>query len=104
MPHSEATVSADGTTLRVVFPDGHTSSIDAAALWDACPSATARRARLDERIRPVPSPLRIVSTTAVGNYALNIAFSDGENRGVYPWRLLQDISARPSISDFIHAA
>ncbi len=41
--------------------------------------------------------------TAVGNYAINIAFSDGHDRGIYPWALLQEFAVRLKIQDFIIA-
>jgi len=36
--------------------------------------------------------IRIQTVQPVGNYALTLAFSDGHGTGIYPWRLLRDIT------------
>ncbi len=48
-----------------------------------------------------PHDLTIVRVTPVGHYAVNIAFSDGHDRGVYPWHLLAAFAKRRGIRDFV---
>ena len=46
----------------------------------------------------MPDDLRITDVHVVGGYAINLAFSDGHDRGIYPWtylRLLSDAEADP---------
>jgi prepilin-type processing-associated H-X9-DG protein len=47
--------------------------------------------------------IRIVSFTPIGLYAINIAFSDGHARGVYPWSLLRKFAAMTTVEDFLIA-
>lgn len=100
----EASVEDGGKCLRVVLPTGLVHMVEAATLWVHCPSALRRRQRHDERIPPLPSALRIARITPIGNYALNIAFSDGHDRGVYPWPLLEELAQKPKLADFLITA
>jgi len=38
------------------------------------------------------APISLAGATAVGQYALQLAFSDGHERGIYPWELLGDLA------------
>ena len=37
--------------------------------------------------------VRITDVQAVGNYGLNLAFSDGQDRGIYPWAYLRQLAS-----------
>ncbi len=92
MQPSELSIRDDGRSLYVVWDNGMRSIIPAIALWKNCRSATALRRRLDgAEIKP-PAPLAIANVQLVGLYAVNIAFSDGNDRGIYPWPLLTEIA------------
>jgi DUF971 family protein len=93
-----------GRELLITWRPGSESRIAAPLLWAECPSAQARRRRLDGR-QGHPSPdLTIRSVTPIGHYAVNIAFSDGHDRGIYPWALLAALARRPTVEDFIGPA
>lgn len=94
----------DGRALRVAWAAGGEISIAAELLWAECPSAQGRRHRMDGRHLQAPAGLRVVRITPIGNYALNLAFSDGHDRGVYPWALLAELARRPTREDFITPA
>jgi len=50
---------------------------------------------------PDPAPVELVDAVPVGRYALNLVFSDGHDRGIYPWAWLSDwavFSARETAS------
>jgi DUF971 family protein len=98
-----ARIVDQGAQLQLTTGDGVPSlrSINAATLWLHCPSALRRRQRLDGRVPDAPAGIRITRVTPMGNYALNIAFSDGHDRGVYPWALLARLAQLPTASDFI---
>ena len=112
MPPDAVTVSADGRGLVLQWPGGAETHIAAALLWAQCPSAQGRRRRLDGTQLDPPRDLAIVAVNRIGNYAINIAFSDGHDRGVYPWALLAAFAqsqraadyVQPSPEDFIIAA
>ena len=99
-PHTIET-GPSGGQLQITWPDGSRCSIAAGALWSGCRSAVGTRRRLEGRHLDVPQALRITSVTPVGSYGVNIAFSDGHDRGIYPWSLLAELAALPKPADFI---
>lgn len=87
--------------MRIVWDDGHESRYAYPALRQACPCATCR----EQRAQP-QDPFQILTpgTTSVleprllsvvGNYALNIEWSDGHRTGIYPWEMLRALCACP---------
>ncbi|RDK07389.1 gamma-butyrobetaine hydroxylase-like domain-containing protein [Cupriavidus lacunae] len=70
--------------LRIHWPDGQCQSLDPGRLRAACRCAACRG-------KPVEAGLgdaQIVALGAMG-YGVQIVFSDGHDRGIYPWRYLQ---------------
>jgi DUF971 family protein len=92
MPPSEIRLSRDRRKLEIEWPDGTSSSLDAAYLRANCRSAGAVRAALDGSGIRLPDDLRITGLHLVGSYAINLAFSDGDDRGIYPWTYLRLLS------------
>jgi DUF971 family protein len=112
---------SNGAGVDITWADGHSSHYDFPYLRDACPCATcndAREKKADEEKReaegktgaaspavPVPSssPLlpmfkpkaKAQSATSVGNYAIQINFSDGHNTGIYSYEQLRMICPCP---------
>jgi prepilin-type processing-associated H-X9-DG protein len=98
-----------GAGVDVSWADGHNSHYDFAYLRDECPCATCN----DERARkqefasagPASSAAAVLpmfkpkptarSANAVGNYAINIAFSDGHATGIYSYDHLREICPCP---------
>src|ERR1700719_2024976 len=92
-----------GAGVDIVWSDGHVSHYDFPYLRDECPCATCN----DERIRksagsgtpPVASPAlpmfkpkpRARAATTVGNYAIQITFSDGHATGIFSYDHLRSI-------------
>ena len=92
-----------GAGVDIVWSDGHASHYDFAYLRDECPCATCN----DERIRKAafatagpasaaalpmfkPKP-RAQSATTVGNYAIQITFTDGHATGIFSYDHLRSI-------------
>jgi DUF971 family protein len=84
-------VRNNGQTLVVQWPQGRADSFDAARLWSACPSSRARRQCIDGGLRAAPSGIRITDISTIGLYGVNIGFSDGHDRGIYPWNFLRNL-------------
>ena len=101
MPAPTFALDAAGTALTVATATRGPRRISAATLWRECPSALRRSQRLQGAVPSDPVDLRIVRVDPVGNYAVNIAFSDGHDRGVYPWALLMHLARMPNLSDFL---
>lgn len=97
------TLEDGGALLALVSADGRRLSIEARTLWAHCPSALRRRRRMDGFDLLAPPGIAVRSATPIGNYALNIGFSDGHDRGVYPWALLLQLARLPKADDFLLA-
>ncbi len=89
-----------GRQLRVVRGDGTSFVLDAALVWRDCRSAAGTVRRTQGRAQP-PADLRIVRIALIGHYAVNLAFSDGHDRGIYPWSFLDELAGRPTAHDYI---
>ncbi len=93
---------ADDRHLCIVWNDGLAQKITIAELRDRCPCATCREKRNAEPPPPTSltvlapeeaRPLSISSMRPVGNYAYNVAFSDGHNTGIYTFVFLRSFAA-----------
>ena len=94
---------SSGSGVDITWSDGHASHYDFPYLRDECPCATCN----DERIRKAafatagpasaaalpmfkPKP-RAQSATTVGNYAIQITFTDGHATGIFSYDHLRSI-------------
>jgi DUF971 family protein len=92
-----------GVGVDITWADGHSSHLDFAYLRDQCPCATCNDERAKkESMGPVgltQSPLlpmykpkaRAQSAAQVGNYAIQIGFSDGHATGIYSYDYLRTL-------------
>ena len=90
----------DNHRLRITWSDGEKREYAPAELRDRCPCATCREKRSaadpDPLQLPVLSvaetlPLQVAGMRPVGNYAYNIAFSDGHDTGIFTFQLLREL-------------
>jgi len=88
MNPTEVRLNADRTRLSVTWDSGAITVFPAALLrQNARDAATVRRAA-DGAPLPAGHGLSITTVEPVGNYGLQLAFSDGHNRGIFPWAYL----------------
>jgi DUF971 family protein len=85
-------VSADLASLSMCASDGRNLALSAEALRAACKCAHCTRARFDERFPQTFPGIAITGVNDLG-YGLNISFSDGHNRGIYPKAYLLGLAA-----------
>lgn len=101
----------DDHQLEIEWSDGVTQRYAPLQLRKACPCATCR-----EKLRAKPAkgpvqltvlsaaelaPTRIAGMRPIGNYAYQIAFSDGHDSGIFTLELLRNIgSVKESTSEF----
>lgn len=78
--------------LTLVWPDGLVADLAARTLREDCQSAGSKRTRLAGLDVQAAEGLRIAAVRAIGSYAVNIVFSDGHDRGIYPWPQLRGLS------------
>jgi DUF971 family protein len=57
----------------------------------ACRCAHCVRARLDGLSSPAFDNVTIERLSPMGHYGINIAFSDGHGRGIYPWAYIWEL-------------
>ncbi|RXG84773.1 DUF971 domain-containing protein [Bradyrhizobium zhanjiangense] len=85
--------SADLASLLVRTTQDETISLPAETLRLSCKCAHCTRARFDDRF---PKAFPGIAITEIGDlgYGLNISFSDGHNRGIYPKPYLLSLVGR----------
>lgn len=88
----QARLSGDHTVLALTWPDGTTSRLDAAGLRHASRAASEIRREAEGRRLVVEHGLTVASIEPIGNYALRLSFSDGHDRGIYPWGYLRELA------------
>jgi DUF971 family protein len=90
-PPDEIVVRAGRSELVLVFAEG-SLAIGAPRLRAACRCADCRRERIDREVDPDTRDTTIADVRLVGDHALNIVFSDGHDRGIYPWSYLRELA------------
>ena len=96
---------SSGAGVDVTWADGHVSHYDFPYLRDHCPCATCNDERDKKSSLAEASPAfasspalpmfkpkpRANAATQVGNYAIQISFSDGHSTGIYSYDHLRSI-------------
>lgn len=77
--------------LDLVTAQGETFRLGAGVLRSACKCAHCLRARIDGTFPAGFDGIAITQLSPIGGYAVNLAFSDGHARGIYPWSLLYSL-------------
>jgi DUF971 family protein len=90
----EIRVATDRGTITLLWPGETPASIGAAALRTACRCAPCVRDRETGAARPIAADIRIAAVQPVSHYAVNVSFTDGHDRGIYPWAYLRELAAR----------
>jgi DUF971 family protein len=91
-----------GEGVEVTWSDGHTSRYDFPYLRDNCPCANCKdesEKKAQERAKGINSDVlpmfkprvKAKAAAAVGNYAIQIEFSDGHATGIYSFAHLREI-------------
>ena len=85
------TIGNDGRDLHVALPMGQQIDLKAERLRMACRCAHCTRARIDEMFPASFDEIRIETVQPMGHYGINIVFSDGHARGIFPWSFLASL-------------
>ncbi|MDP3692702.1 gamma-butyrobetaine hydroxylase-like domain-containing protein [Bradyrhizobium sp.] len=89
----QVSISEDLAFLDLAMGDGSAIRLTAERLRTACKCAHCIRARIDGVFPERFDGIAIVQAAPVGGYAVNLAFSDGHARGIYPWTFLLGLGA-----------
>jgi DUF971 family protein len=87
----ELRVTAERRELSVKWQDGNVSLIPASHLRSHSRAAQHVRATVDGRDRPA-GDVTLTGAEPIGSYAVRLIFSDGHDRGIYPWTYLREIA------------
>ncbi|MEY4563948.1 MAG: hypothetical protein RLZZ618_3225 [Pseudomonadota bacterium] len=71
--------------------DDEELNLSAAVLRQSCRCTDCRRLSAEELAEITPDDLAVTDATPIGNYGLQLHFSDGHERGIYPWSHLRDL-------------
>lgn len=87
--------------LVITWKDGRISRLDLAKVRLRCPCATCNTERQKKanhtelfpilKSDPGPGPPRAIGAKLIGNYALQILWSDGHDTGMYDFRYLREL-------------
>jgi DUF971 family protein len=77
--------------LALSWADGSSATWSHAALRAACPCAECRARRRAGLVVEADARVRIAAIEPVGSYGLNLVFTDGHKRGIYPFGMLGDM-------------
>lgn len=81
--------TAYGAQLVVLWRDGSQSAVAAQILRAACRCAHCSAYRLRGTPETILEPIRITALAPIGDYAVNVVFSDDHARGIFPWAMLR---------------
>lgn len=87
LPETIENHAAQGV-LALYWPDGRSARVTHARLRAACPCSACRAQRRAGIEVPEDAAVRVAAIEPVGAYALNLTFSDGHRRGIYPYEML----------------
>lgn len=88
------TASEDAQRLMVNWESGEVTELSAADLRREARDAWSIRERLDNGEVTVLPGLRITGLYQVGANGVNVHFSDGHDRAIYPFPYLRELSDR----------
>lgn len=90
--------------LSVGWQDGSESRIPHWLLRARCRCAECQQAfRLCGERPAAPSSIRLAEILPMSDRALNLVFSDGHGRGIYPWDYLREIARDPVMTGHSHS-
>jgi DUF971 family protein len=79
--------------LRIAWPGGVEATVPPGRLRELCPCAGCVEEGTGKKLldpATIPADIRPLQLNAVGNYALQVQWSDGHDTGIYTWQLLRD--------------
>lgn len=81
--------------IQILWPGGPEVTIPPIRLRDFCPCAGCVEEGTGRKIidpATIPADVRPLQIVPVGNYAIQIYWSDGHSTGIYTWQTLREAS------------
>jgi DUF971 family protein len=86
--------------LVITWADGSRSRLSHALLRAHCRCAACEQLRRSgTSAADLPSDLRLDRVEPVGDQGLNLGFTDGHARGIFPWAYLRELGAAESATE-----
>lgn len=85
--------------LEIEWEDGQVSRLAHALLRARCRCATCEQQRRSGHPPKTQNEIELVGITPVADQGLNLAFSDGHARGIYPWAYLRELGGDSGAED-----
>ncbi len=89
---TDAVVSRGGRDMRLVWANGEEAVLQAETLRLRCRCAWCTRDRLQGKFPLSFEAVAVTKIDPMGGYAVNLGFSDGHARGIFPWVYLRDLA------------
>ncbi|HZY69012.1 MAG TPA: DUF971 domain-containing protein [Devosia sp.] len=89
---TEAVVSRGGRDLRLTWANGEAAVLPSETLRLRCRCAWCTRDRIESRFPAAFPAVAVTRIDPLGGYAVNLGFSDGHARGIFPWVYLRDLA------------
>jgi len=83
-------LSAASGVLTLTWQDAAVQVLDSFQLRSACRCSSCSAQRLQQQFEPSPS-VKLEEVKPFGVAGLQLVFSDGHARGVFPWRYLREL-------------
>ena len=90
---TEICLNRTRTRLSITWEDGATVAFPAAWLRERSRDAGSIRVAVNGWAVPAVPDLTISNVEPIGNYAVRLEFSDGHDRGIFPWAYLAELAA-----------
>lgn len=84
--------------LEVRWSDGTVHALPHALLRSRCRCAACEQQRRSGSSITAPEGLRLTAMHPISNQGLNLVFSDGHGRGIYPWAYLLALGAETALA------
>ncbi|WP_271612383.1 gamma-butyrobetaine hydroxylase-like domain-containing protein [Bradyrhizobium sp. CCBAU 21362] len=82
----------NSTALALTWSDCGTLVLGAETLRRASRAASEIRRQVDGIELMIARGFHVAGFEPIGNYALRLLFSDGHDRGIYPWSYLRELA------------
>ena len=78
--------------LAISWQDGSASRLGADILRHASRASSEVRRQADGVGLVLQPDITVDAVDLIGNYAVRLTFSDGHDRGIYPWSYLRELA------------
>jgi DUF971 family protein len=93
-PPTEIQLAVDRLSMLIVWTGETRDRLEAAQLREACRCAFCVKQRHDGTFPAHFPGVTITGLETMGSHALNVRFSDGHDRGIFPWPYLKQLTQR----------